>query len=200
VIYTEATGAIRAERGSTGEIAKAIEFAIHDGSQERVGEGRARNEAIAKAEADWLFFLDADDLLLPGAVGQLISGMHGDSDLLYCQNAPANENETWRYQSWSEAWHAIEQREVPNLPVNVLVERERVRSIGGFDEILNWGAERDFVIRLAATGPVIGYLIQPIVHLRSKYSTRNLGPEFRVDPEPFTERIRSGYYLREVNA
>ena len=39
--------------------------------QRNAGEGEARNTGLASAEGDWVFFLDGDDIMLPGALERL---------------------------------------------------------------------------------------------------------------------------------
>lgn len=158
----------------------------------RVGEGAARNFALAECFEDWVFFLDADDMLLPGAI-EAMRGMIDSrkADVYYAPHAHTAKG-NWRYDTWDEAEDKLARREIPNLPVNILVPRVLVEQVGGYDESLNWGVERDMLIRLALRYRV-DYFQAPLVHIRSEHSLRrNQGWE--VDPGPFSERVRTNYY------
>ena len=49
----------------------AMDKRIHVIHQRNAGEGEARNTGLASAEGDWVFFLDGDDIMLPGALERL---------------------------------------------------------------------------------------------------------------------------------
>ncbi len=50
--------------------------------QEKKGQGTARNAAIQHAKGEWLVFLDADDTMLPGALGYLKRNAPEETDIL----------------------------------------------------------------------------------------------------------------------
>ena len=50
--------------------------------QENGGVSRARNAGIREARGEWLFFLDADDVLLPDALEHLLSLERGGEDIV----------------------------------------------------------------------------------------------------------------------
>ena len=63
----------RAWRENHGPFSGISHIAIDD-AEGRYGRSRARNigmQRAAQREVDWLFFLDADDLMVPGAFGEM---------------------------------------------------------------------------------------------------------------------------------
>ena len=72
-----------------------IKIGIIDDTEGKMGRSKARNTAVAKSSSDWIFFLDADDLLLDSAFANvephlghdaiwgLICELRPDGNLLY---------------------------------------------------------------------------------------------------------------------
>jgi glycosyltransferase involved in cell wall biosynthesis len=69
------------DRGPFSEL-KVIRI---DDTQGLLGRSAARNKGVAEAKsegAEWIFFLDADDLMDPGAFG-VLGGYHADHDAVW---------------------------------------------------------------------------------------------------------------------
>ena len=64
-----------------------IDVTAVDDTKGLLGRSQARNLAVADSKADWLFFLDADDLMHPGAFaffeGALFEDMPPDYDAIW---------------------------------------------------------------------------------------------------------------------
>lgn len=60
--------------------------------QENQGQGTARNVAIGHASGEWLVFLDADDMLLPGALAFLQKNTADEYDILVYGQIHISEN------------------------------------------------------------------------------------------------------------
>jgi len=196
-IYTECTGAVRADQHSTFALWDALYEAQADNrAYMRAGEGRARNRALAASQADWVFFLDADDLLLERALAEmrLVIEAHPTLDMCFAPECETDQGPRWRYMDWVEAMDAVAEGRMPSVPVNLLVRRQAVLDVGGYDEALSWGCERDMALRLVARGSgFAGSVDSTWVKVRSALSSRK-HPGYAVDPGPFTARIKEGYY------
>lgn len=194
-ISTECTGPVRADQNHTFALWDALYEARACRHREhgRTGEGRARNLALSVCEADWVFFLDADDLLLDSALVKMREAMAaGVASVWYAPECETDQGTKWRYMNWLELGESLKHGNLPNVPANLLVRRQAVVEGGGYDEGLTWGAERDMLIRLVKAGNVVGHL-EPVVRVRSALSTRK-HPGYTMDPGPFMDRIRDGYY------
>lgn len=86
----EATASVRAQEGVASEIvlvdnASAVEVPALAGArvvraERRLSTGAARNLGLAEARAPLVVFLDADDVLVPGALANLVGGLRAHPD------------------------------------------------------------------------------------------------------------------------
>lgn len=117
-----------------------------------VGPARARNAGIDMAEADLLFFLDADDLIEPTALEKLAWCLESYPELGMCKGYT-----TWFGAEQVRSTHGFEagQRFLHWNLVTILamVRREIAVAAGGFDETLVHGLEDwEFWLRCASQG------------------------------------------------
>jgi peptidoglycan/xylan/chitin deacetylase (PgdA/CDA1 family)/GT2 family glycosyltransferase len=125
--------------------------------QAKGGVGRARNAAIALAESPWLFFLDADDWIVPFAFERLIAVIGADprADAIYggyvrVDDAglqlpnPLPEDKADQFACFAKTC-AISIH-------TCLVRTEIVRAAGGFDESLVTCEDWDLWQRIARIG------------------------------------------------
>lgn len=142
----------------TAEIAReaaAVDARIRLVSGPGQGPGAARNAGLAQARADWLLFLDADDLLEPAHLDRMAASLaEGEWDGAVCgwarraadgRRGPAHLPEDGdlfarlaRYCAF--AIHAC------------VVRRSRVEEVGGFDPSLLTCEEWDLWQRIARSG------------------------------------------------
>ncbi len=151
-------------RDRTGTIARALRDArLSVMTTANHGVSRARNTGLWLARAPLVLFLDADDLLLPGALSAMVRAMDADPERVACLAGFRKFVGSWR-EPRSAALERLSR--VPetdtlkhligkNFIVNggTLCVRSRVaREVGGYDASLKLGEDWEFWCRLAERG------------------------------------------------
>ncbi|MBU6303524.1 MAG: glycosyltransferase family 2 protein [Verrucomicrobia bacterium] len=152
--------------GSTDDtpaVAAAFGSAIRYQRQENAGLSAARNAGMRAASHDLVIFLDADDRLLPGAVGTLVEvwqkadppfavlasrNVEMDAEGRQLDSPPPPD--TGGISRVSARDLVIRNR----FATTVLADRRILLGLGGFDESLPASEDRDMWIRVAASHPV----------------------------------------------
>jgi hypothetical protein len=173
---------------------------VDDGSPDNVGEiaarypgvrclrqpqgglAAARNAGLEEANGEFVLFLDADDRLLPEAIGRGLEELRAEPEAMMAAG-------TWRLigeageplaadppQQPSEAFPALLESCFISTPAAVLYRRQLFWEIGGFDPEVSASADYDLYLRTAARFPV---RLHP--HLVAEY--RRHGANMTRDPE-----------------
>jgi glycosyltransferase involved in cell wall biosynthesis len=145
-------------------------------TQARRGAGGARNVGVAAASGDVVAFLDSDDEWLPAKLEKQLELLQSDNRLSFVACA-ANSispdgvdlGDTYGQDSiavGSEAWKALLACNFIATPA-VIVWRDHLQAIGGFDESMKIAEDQDAWIKLALAGS-LGYVPDTLVrvHLR----------------------------------
>lgn len=121
-------------------------------TQKHSGAAAARNLGIQQSSGNLLMFLDADDVLTPGAIAALCDGMLPDADKNAANDAVfANAVEFITPELAAERNGSVSARERPysgTLPGCSLIRRRVFDTIGAFNEALLSGETVDWMIRL----------------------------------------------------
>lgn len=152
--------------GSTDSSVKAVE-AINDNRirlihQENQGVSAARNRGIKEAKYEWIAFLDGDDLWEPNHLEEITKMMNLYSEekvfatsFVYSDNRPMFKHpratpifkiENYFKEAIKEnlMWSSI-----------VVVNKECIDKVGGFNEALKYGEDHDLWSRLASFFPIV---------------------------------------------
>ena len=83
---------------------------------ENMGQGHARNVGIDEAQGEYLYFIDSDDYLAPGAMAEMLNALDGTFDILIFDSIAVNVDggEISRYCGCSRAEN-INLRDFPEL-------------------------------------------------------------------------------------
>jgi hypothetical protein len=173
---------------------------VDDGSPDNVGEvaarypgvkylrqpngglAAARNAGLKEASGEFLLFLDADDRLLPEAIGRGLAELRADPEAMMAAG-------TWRLIGEAgEALPADPPHQPPavfpallescfiSTPAAVLYRRELFGRIGGFDPEVSASADYDLYLRTAAS-----FSVRLHPHAVAEY--RRHGANMTRDPE-----------------
>jgi len=197
-----------------------------DDMQGLLGRSAARNKGVEEAQkqgAEWVFFLDADDLMDSGAFG-VMTAYHADHDAVWGLICELSEDERSHHvrQGQLPSIERIEQLLV-NDPMLTLQMGHFVRTSAAaatpFEITLNCGEDFDYYLRLwsqfrcrkvpiplfinrrgfhstgprSATGGQWQEAVQSIIRTRCRAA--NLACEFKCDGESFKFRIMNPFDL-----
>lgn len=142
--------------------------------QANAGVAAARNTGLAHARHDWVAFVDADDLWLPGKLQaqRALLASHPEVGMAYTAWKVWTSNEPEPSADWLEQlardaslsglWQGASGWIYPELLVDcvvwtssVLVRRELVSQAGGFDPALRIGEDWDLWLRLSRLTPML---------------------------------------------
>lgn len=162
--------------GSTDETLQALEpyrDRIRYVHQENQGPASARNHGLRLGTADFVAFLDSDDQYLPGALASLQGELSARPDLGAVQGGLVLVDEAGVPLGDQDLWHEAPTlnletclRRMPAKLMAMMVRREWVERIGGFDGALRFAEDIDFLIRLVAAGCQVDWVRRPVACYR----------------------------------
>ena len=166
---------IVADDGSTDRLEQAL--SPYEGRVEVMrlphgGVAAARNVASRRAGGEFILFLDADDVLLPGKVASLLSLAEREPRFDVLGTDLYFERDGRRAGRFGDAnpFPAEGEQRLTILErcfvAQIAVRRSRLLAIGGFDESLRSGSDWDCVLRLVLDGSPVGFAPEPLAVYR----------------------------------
>jgi glycosyltransferase involved in cell wall biosynthesis len=154
----------------TRERLRAFDGQVQVLTQANRGAAAARNRGVAAARGEWIAFLDADDLWLPTKL---------DRQLAAVGACAISHTASWRFGptlggdvavTWPPSWAAgavLDRLVLGNFITtsSVIVRRDAVLAVGGFDEQLRRVHDWHLWLRLCRHH-VLGYVREPLVRRR----------------------------------
>lgn len=173
--------------GSTdGTLAKlrAIEtpdsVSLHIIEQEKQGQARARNAGLEGATGDFIYFLDSDDLVLPGAFAKLVEALE-KTRAPYAVAEIAEANRAGEMLFDEGIGHSIlDQKGIVGSRWAIhaaLYSKGAIEAAGQFEEALALGEDKEFLWRIIANNAP-GTTIGDVVALRRNHSLGQLSDGF----------------------
>jgi glycosyltransferase involved in cell wall biosynthesis len=167
---------IVADDGSNDALAQALASSLPNQVEllrlSHAGVSTTRNAACRHASGDFVLFLDADDLLLPGkleALGRLSRERPGldilATDLWFETDGHRSGRfgEVNAFPAEEDQRRTILERCFVAQPA---IRRSRLLAVGGFDESLRTGEDWDCVLRLVLDGSLAGFDDAPLAVYR----------------------------------
>lgn len=146
------------------------------------GQADALNKALARASGDVVIWLNADDLILPGALAAAAEAFEANRELAFVYGdfdiIDGADSLLRHYHSSVYSWGRVFARGCYIFSGSVFVRRQALLDVGGYDESLIACMDLDLLLRLDAAGPS-GHLGRTIAQLRM-HGTNKSGTMFTV--------------------
>ena len=152
------------ERHENGRGVRGQELADNDGDLEVVrwfceadkGQSDALNKGFAKAKGDWFFWLNADDVLLPGALKKILDRINKIDGINWIAGNQLLIDDASKVLKCSvgNGWHDwLYRHAVPHVNgPSAFFRRELFEKVGGFDTSLHICMDWDLWIRFMKAG------------------------------------------------
>ena len=142
---------------SAQEMGVDLEVIVQDGDVEPdAGQSDALNKGFAKAKGEWLFWLNADDILLPEALKRIVDRIHKIDGLEWIVGNQLLVDDADKVLKCSvgNGWHGwLYRSAVPHVyGPSAFFRRELFEKLGGFDAGLKYCMDWDLWIRFMRAG------------------------------------------------
>jgi glycosyltransferase involved in cell wall biosynthesis len=157
-------------------------------SQENSGAAAARNAGTEAASGRWVAFLDADDLWLPTKLETQLGEIESTPGAMAVQSSVYFVDDRLRVlsvercsRSRNGVLDVLRFRDTPAAPSTLLVDRQFLQEIGGFDQSLVILEDWDLMIRIARNGGLVN-IEEPLAFYRVHPGNRSKEIEIHVKP------------------
>jgi|BarGraIncu00421A_1022006.scaffolds.fasta_scaffold27423_1 glycosyltransferase involved in cell wall biosynthesis len=120
------------------------------------GQTDALNKALARATGDVILWLNADDVILPGAIAAASAAFTTDASLQFAYGdfdiIDSAGTLMRRYQSSEYSWERVYARGCYIFSGSLFIRRQALAEIGGYDASLLACMDFDLLLRLNAAG------------------------------------------------
>jgi hypothetical protein len=127
------------------------------------GRSHAMNTAVARSTGDYVLRLDADDVLVPDCVEQLVEKL--PADVVGCDFQEFGSSRRRWSRQWATLTLAMEQT-ANGLPCTSLVARSLFDRVGGYDLALLGHEDWAFWIKCLKAGAVVRRVAEPLFFYR----------------------------------
>ncbi len=158
---------------STREVVGGIDGPLRYYWQHNAGPASARNLGLRHSGGEFIAFLDADDLWLPGKLGRRVVCLTERPELLCCLGHIQN---FWMDELADEAKEFEGMRFAEELPgfhlCATLARRRLFEDLGSFDPGLRTGSDTDWLLRMRDAG--VPYEVLPDLVAKRRLHSGNL--------------------------
>lgn len=151
-----------ASTDGTAKICRELEGIKYVRLEHNQGVASARNVGILASSADYIAFLDDDDLRLPGSLDLQVLALMNNRDAGFSCGAMLMADQEGRltgevsmpnHQSGDLFWQLLE-LDFPVMPISVVIRRECFSRVGLFNSSLSGIDDWDILVRIAELYPV----------------------------------------------
>jgi len=132
--------------------------------QENQGVSAARNHGASEASAEWLIFLDADDVFMPNAL-ELISNFTSDPNLSLIRGGFVRESHNSIKSTIPDGKSYISP-----LVGSFCVKKSVFQKIDGYDERMKFSENTELFHRLVSENLTVGYIPEPLFIYRETHN------------------------------
>ena len=126
------------------------------GTAARQGSAAARNEGLRLARGEWVNFLDADDIFLPGKLSRQLALARADTDwVIQAYYDQAMDGKRTLSGLNDDPWKGLVHNGGLGCTNSHLFRRSLLLKIGGQDESLHNGEDTEMYFRLLKEAPII---------------------------------------------
>lgn len=165
--------------------------------QTNSGVSAARNAGLAAARAPYVFFLDADDILLPDALSRMVTVLDDSPRHVasFAHHIRIRQDGTELSDRADLAWKMFPASDTLRYLVSknfivcgaICIRTDAARSVRGFNPSLKWGEDWEFWCRLAVLGDFAAMPDDVVLLYRQHFSSAN----FRLKNSPLRPNFKA---------
>lgn len=145
-------------------------------TQKNAGPSRARNVGVAAAKAEWIAFLDADDIWVPNKLDHVSTVIKATPQaaaiygkIAFFDPATGEDTTTSSVTEGTTSLAALLGENPVCTLSNLCVRQDALNEIGGFREDMRYSEDLEFLIRLVAAGKILTGTQTLLVRYRASY-------------------------------